>query len=129
MGSSMLEKICCVLATHQTQNLTTVRSVSRQSIICPRSQLLFRNFEGQYKLDVGLSDCEKLIGVEVRIARDKLSLKRLGILRKSVYDCNHDCRVPKWDEILTAIDRLYVIEYGIAERGGRIDKVLKDWGI
>jgi hypothetical protein len=89
----------------------SVQTFHHLFVKCPRSQLLFRNFERQYKLDVGLSDCEKLIGVDVRIARDKLSLKRLGILRKGVYHCNHDCRVPKWDEVLTAIDRLYVIEY------------------
>jgi hypothetical protein len=58
-----------------------------------------------------------------------ITLKRLGILCKSVYDCNNDCRVPRWEEILSAIDRLYVTEYGIAERGGRVDKVLKEWGL
>jgi hypothetical protein len=33
---------------------------------------------------------------------------------------------PRWEEILSAIDRLYMTEYGIAERGGCVDKVLKD---
>jgi hypothetical protein len=46
-----------------------------------------------------------------------------------VYDCNHDCRTPKWEEVLVAIDRLYITEYGIAERNGSIDKVLTDWGL
>ena len=91
--------------------------------------LLFKNFEKQYKLVEEISDCERMIGIDTRIPRDKLTLKKLGILRKTVYDCNHDCRTPKWEEVLVAIDRLYITEYGIAERNGRIDKVLTDWGL
>jgi hypothetical protein len=41
----------------------------------------------------------------------------------------HFPRNYKWEEVLVAIDRLYITEYGIAERNGRIDKVLTDWGL
>jgi hypothetical protein len=106
-----------------------VQTVSHLFLECPRVSLLFKNFEKQYKLDEKISDCEKMIGIDTQIPRDKLTLKKLGILRKTVYDCNHDCRTPKWEEVLVAIDRLYITEYGIAERNGRIDKVLTDWGL
>ncbi len=106
-----------------------VQTVSHLFLECPRVSLLFKNFEKQYKLVQEISDCERMIGIDTRIPRDKLTLKKLGILRKTVYDCNHDCRTPKWEEVLVAIDRLYITEYGIAERNGRIDKVLTDWGL
>jgi hypothetical protein len=35
-------------------------------------------------------------------------------------------RVPGWEHMLADVDRQYVTEYGIAERQGRVFRVLKD---
>jgi hypothetical protein len=106
-----------------------VQSVAHLYLKCFQTQLLFRNFERQYGLEEQLSDCEKLIGMDTRLQREKIIYKRLGILRKSIYDCNHNDIVPRWDTTLRAIDREYVLEYAIAERNGRVDRVLKDWDL
>jgi hypothetical protein len=62
--------------------------------------------------------------------RDKLTLKRLGILRKILYDVKYNCtRIPVWEEVIAVVDNQYITEYGIAERDGKDDRVLKDWGL
>jgi hypothetical protein len=53
----------------------------------------------------------------------------MGILRKLIYSCNHESRVPRWDDMLADVDRQYVREYGIAERQSRGFRVLKDWNL
>jgi hypothetical protein len=37
--------------------------------------------------------------------------------------------MPRWDDLLADVDRQYVTVYGIAERQGRVFKVLKDWNL
>jgi hypothetical protein len=98
-----------------------LQSVKNLYLSCPRISVLFKNFEKQYGLSQ-LSNCERLIGVDTRESRDLIVSKRLGILRRCIYECNHECRVPKWEEVLNAVDRLYIVEYGIAEKAGRVDK-------
>ena len=61
--------------------------------------------------------------------RSGVLLKRLGIMRQEIYRHNHAGTVPNWDHILIATDRLYVLEYAIAERMDRVDKVLKEWDL
>jgi hypothetical protein len=68
-----------------------------------------------------------MIGIDTNIPRQKATHKKLGILRKLIYSCNHEGRVPRWEDMLPDIDRQYVTEYGIAERQGRVCRVLKDW--
>jgi hypothetical protein len=82
---------------------------------CSRTQILFKNFEKHYKLDTELSWCEKMIGIDTNVPRKKVTHKKLGILRKLIYSCNHDGRVPRWEDMLADVDRQYVTEYGIAE--------------
>jgi hypothetical protein len=74
-----------------------------------------------------LTWCEKMIEMDTSVTRHKATHKRLGILRKIIYSCNHKGRVPRWDNLLADVDRQYVTEYRIAERQGRVFKVLKDW--
>jgi hypothetical protein len=96
---------------------------------CGRTQILFKNFEKHYKLDKELTWCEKMIGMDTNMPRHKASHKRLGILRKLIYSCNHEGRVPRWDDLIAEVDRQHVTEYGITERQGRVFKVLKDWNL
>jgi hypothetical protein len=93
---------------------------------CGRTQILFKNFEKHYKLDTELSWCEKMIGIDTNVPRKKVTHKKLGILMKLIYSCNHDGRVPRWEDMLHDVDRQYVTEYDIAEKQGRVYKVLKD---
>jgi hypothetical protein len=94
---------------------------------CGRTQILFKNFKKHYKLDTELSWCDKMIGIDTNVPRKKVTHKKLGILRKLIYSCNHDGRVPGWEDMLADVDRQYVMEYGIAEKQGKVYKVLKDW--
>jgi hypothetical protein len=63
------------------------------------------------------------------VPRQKATHKKLGILRKLIYICNHEGRVPGWEDMLADVNRQYVNEYGIAERQGRVFRVLKDWNL
>jgi hypothetical protein len=96
---------------------------------CPRIQLLFKNFERHLKLDTPISDCEKIIGADKNKERSKLTNKKLGVLRKCVYDSVHAQVTLKWEQVLKSIDNLYIIEYSIGEKNGRVHKVLKEWDL
>jgi hypothetical protein len=70
-----------------------------------------------------------MIVIDMSVPRHKATHKRLGILRKLIYSCNHKTRVPWWEDMLADEDRQYVTEYSIAERQGRVFRVLKDWNL
>jgi hypothetical protein len=74
-----------------------------------------------------LSEVEKLAGADSETDRSKLLLKRLGILRKYIYDSLYSGNIPRWDGVLTCIDKVYVQEYSIGDSNGHVYKVLKDW--
>jgi hypothetical protein len=82
---------------------------------CGRIQILFKNFKKHYKLDTELTWCKKMIGMDTSMPRHKATHKRLGNLRKLIYSCNHEGKVPRWDNLLADVDRQYVPEYRIAE--------------
>jgi hypothetical protein len=94
---------------------------------CPRIQSLFKNFERHLLLTVPLSEPEKLIGLDKISARTKLVNKKLGVLRKCVYDAIHAQVTPRWEQVLKQIDHIYVLEYAVAEKNGRVDKVMLEW--
>jgi hypothetical protein len=75
---------------------------------CGRTQILFKNFEKHYKLDTELTWCKKIIGIYTNVPRQKATHKKLGILRKLIYSCNHDGRVPRKGDMLVDVDRQYV---------------------
>jgi hypothetical protein len=70
-----------------------------------------------------------MIGIDMNVPRKKVTHKKLGILRKLIYSCNHDGRIPQWEDMLADVNRQKVTEYGIAEKQGRVYKVLKDWNL
>jgi hypothetical protein len=67
-----------------------------------------------------------MIGIDTNVPRHKATHKRLGILRKLIYSCNREGRVPPWEDMLADVDRQYVTEYSIAEKQGRVFRILKD---
>jgi hypothetical protein len=68
-----------------------------------------------------------LIRMDSNATRTKITLKRLNLLRKYIYDCAHSITLPKWEEVLHRIDMCYVIKYAIAEARGTVYKVLREW--
>jgi hypothetical protein len=68
-----------------------------------------------------------MIGIDTNVPRQKATHKKLGILRKLIYSCNYDGRVLRWEDMLADVDRQYMTEYGIAEKQGKVFRVLKDW--
>jgi hypothetical protein len=94
---------------------------------CPRIQGLFANFIRQYKVSPMLSEVEMLAGADSNVTRSKVTLKRLGILRKYVYDCIHSGQMSRWENVLVCMDKAYVIEYAIGNSNGHIHKGLREW--
>jgi hypothetical protein len=94
---------------------------------CPPIPYLFDHFNYEYKVSPAISDGEKEIGVDTNYPRTKLLLKRLSICQKYLYDCIHAGCHPKWEEVLSRIDQVYVLEYAAADKHGTIHKVLQEW--
>jgi hypothetical protein len=95
--------------------------------ICPRIQSLFANLEKHYKIEPSLTAVEMWSGADSAMDRKKITLKRLGILRKYVYNCIHSGAMPRWDNVVECIEKTYVIEYAIGDANGHVFKVLKEW--
>jgi hypothetical protein len=70
---------------------------------------------------------EMLAGADSDRTRTKVTLKRLGILRKYIYDCIHSGAMPKWEDVLTFIAKACVIEYAIGDANSNVLKVLRKW--
>jgi hypothetical protein len=88
------------------------------------SQRLFACFERKFKLNEKLSELEKLIGIDPSIERSLITIKRLSILRKQLYDFNHqDIKL----RLINRVDEIYVIEYAIADRSDKLPLHLKIW--
>ena len=103
------------------------QSLGHLFLKCSRIQQLFACFERQFKLDKKLSDLEKMIGVDPTISRPKLILKKLSILRRMIYQCNHKDEKPRWGQFMELIEKIYTYEYAIAERNGKVFQHLKHW--
>ena len=67
------------------------------------------------------------MGIDPKMDRPKLILKKLGILRRMIYLSNHSDEQPRWGIFLDLIDKVYTIEYSIADRNGRILQHQKFW--
>ena len=104
------------------------QSLRHLYIDCKCAKSLFANFEKQYKIATPLTELEKLIGVDPNQQRTKLTLKKLNILRRMIYQANHADEKPRWGKYLELIDRVYTYEYAIADEGGKVLQHLKLWG-
>ena len=59
--------------------------------------------------------------------RSKVVHKKLSILRREIYLHNHRDECLRWGQFLDFVDRIYTIEYGIADRRDRVQHHLKIW--
>jgi hypothetical protein len=55
--------------------------------------------------------------------------KKVNVLRKCIYGAAHARVIPRWEQVVKNIDSLYVLEYAIGEKNGRVHKVLKEWDL
>jgi hypothetical protein len=74
-----------------------------------------------------LSELEKLIGIDPLIERNLIMIKCLNILRKQLYDFNHQDIKLRWEMFLNQVDEIYIIEYAIADRSDKLPLHLKIW--
>ena len=68
-----------------------------------------------------------MIGVDPTISRPKLILKKLSILRRMIYQCNHKDEKPRWGQFMELIEKIYTYEYAIADSNGKVFQHLKHW--
>jgi hypothetical protein len=103
------------------------QSVEHLYTECTYSQHLFACFERKFKLNEKLSELEKLIGMDPLMERSLIMIKRLNILRKQLYDFNHQDIKLRWEMFLNQVDEIYIIEYAIADRSNKLPLHLKIW--
>jgi hypothetical protein len=94
---------------------------------CTYSQHLLACFERKFKLSEQLSKLEKLIGMDPLIERSLIMKKRLNILRKQLYDFNHQDIKLRWEMFINTVDEIYIIEYAIADRSNKLPLPLQIW--
>ena len=105
----------------ETQNLTHLM------VECQRSKQLFANFQVQFKLKEGLSNCEKIMGIDPTKTRTKAILKKLAILRNCIIMSNFRDETVRWEMVLAKIEQVYVQEYAVANRQERLPMHFKSW--
>jgi hypothetical protein len=96
---------------------------------CPPVLSLITQFEEHLGLSVKLTETEKRIGLDNNSDRAHIINKKINVLRKCIYDAAHARVIPRWEQVVKNIDRLYVLEYAIGEKSGRVHKVLKEWDL
>jgi hypothetical protein len=74
-----------------------------------------------------LSELEKLIGIDPLIERSLIMIERINILRKQLYDFNHQDIKLRWEMFLNRVDAIYIIKYAIADRSDKLPLHLKIW--
>ena len=106
------------------QEQQTVRHLYME---CQSSQKLFACFERHNNLSPKLSEAEKLIGIDPKIERSKLIIKKLGILRRAINTYNHKDETLRWGDYIDLIERIYTLEYAISDRNNKVLQHLKHW--
>jgi hypothetical protein len=79
------------------------------------------------KLNEKLSELEKLTGIDPLIEWNLIMIKLLNILRKQLYDFNHQDIKFRWEMFINWVDEIYIIEYAIAGRSDKLPLHLKIW--
>jgi hypothetical protein len=67
------------------------------------------------------------IGMDPLIERSLIMIKRLNILRKQLYDFNHQDIKLRWEMFHNRVDEISIIEYAIADRSNKLPLQLKIW--
>jgi hypothetical protein len=76
------------------------QSVEHLYTKCTYSQRLFAYFKRKFKLSEKLSELKKLIVMDPLIERSLIMIKRLNILRKQLYDFDHQDIKLSWEMFL-----------------------------
>jgi hypothetical protein len=96
---------------------------------CPPVLSLITQFEEHLGLSVNLTETEKRIGLDNNSDQSHIINKKINVVRKCIHDAAHARVIPRWEQVVKNIDRLYVLEYAIGEKSGRVHKVLKEWDL
>jgi exonuclease III len=118
-----LDDECKICQTNVTQDLNHLY------VDCAIIQQLFHKFETVLGLREKLSDVEKLCGIDTALKRHCLTIKKINILRKFVYDCNTHEEIPKWEAFSGLLNRIYQLEKDIAARKGKLSTHFRLWQI
>ena len=103
------------------------QTINHLFLDCNYTQQLFACFKRQFKMDRNLTDIEKLIGMDPSQYMSKLLRKKLNILRRLIYQKNYKDEKLRWQVYIDALERVYVTEYAIADRNGRVLQHLQHW--
>ena len=117
----------------QFEHCTMCDKVDRQDSThvlagCERSIRLYANLE-QTLTCSPFTFTERLLGCDPAVPRPPLERKKLNLLRKYIYDCNHTDVTPRWEKYLQYMDRVYSYEYAIADKNDKIQAHLKIWNM
>ena len=67
------------------------------------------------------------MGIDPTIQRTKGVLKKLAILRNAIIMANYRDEVLRWPMVLNKIDKVYVLEYAIADRQEKLSMHFSSW--
>ena len=104
-----------------------IPSLSHLYLECRTTQNLFECFERKMKLTEKLTDLKNIIATDPKVKKGKLIMKKLGIYRRLIYQCNHRDKRPQWEAFLDKVKEILTYKYGIANHNGQILKHLLIW--
>ena len=106
-----------------------VQTLKHLMVHCERSKRLFANFQVQFNLQEELTETERLMGIDPTKVRTKAILKKLAILRNVIVMSNYHEEIPRWEKVLHEIDRVYVLEFAVANQRDKLPSHFKSWGM
>ena len=104
-----------------------IQTIKHLYLECKHTQNLFACFERFHNLEDKLSTEEKIIGIDPQKQRKKIIIKKLNILRRAIHSFNHKDEILRWDVYQDLVERIYCIEFSIADRNGRELQHLQHW--
>ena len=67
------------------------------------------------------------MGIDPTKLRTKAVLKKLAILRHAIIMANYRDEVLRWQMVLHKIERVYILEYAVANRKEKLSAHFKSW--
>ena len=104
-----------------------VQTTKHLYLECNHIQKLFACFERYHNLADQLTDKEKMIGIDPTMERKKIVNKKLNILRRAIHSYNHKDETLRWGAYQDLVERVYTIEYAIADRNEKVPQHLLHW--
>ena len=68
-----------------------------------------------------------MIGIDPTMERKKIINKKLNILRRAIHSYNHKDETLRWGAYQDLVERVYTIEYAIADRNEKVPQHLLHW--